>query len=232
VTALEVQPVRRRIDPAVPAGPPLTWRRFVNFDNVAQPILVLRTTPGLVRLAASGTTLAVSQGVWIAFLVTILVERFGMTLVAAGSIFAVMQMAGIVGRIGLGWIADRIRSGTATLRAAAILSAACTLVLALLPAGAPTGLVVLLCGVAGATVTGWNGVQISEVARLSPPGRVRETAAGATLLLFVGYVLGPVLFALAVEPTGGYMVPLLAVAALTAASALVPRGDAGPVRAA
>lgn len=226
-TVLAVQPVRRRVDPAGPEGPPLTLARFLSPDNLLTPILVLRSTPGLVRLALSGLMLAVSQGVWIAFLVTILVDRFGLGLIAAGGLFAIMQTAGIVGRIGLGWIADRIGSGTLTLRVAAGLSAACTLALALLPATTPIPLVAMLCTLAGATVTGWNGVQIAEVARISPRGRVRETAAGATLLLFTGYVLGPMAFALAVSATHGYAGPLLAVALLTAVSALVPRGTTG-----
>ena len=42
-----------------------------------------------------------------AFLVTYLVERVGLDLVTAGVLFAVMQGAGVVARIGWGWVSDR-----------------------------------------------------------------------------------------------------------------------------
>lgn len=219
-----IEPVRKHIEPEATGGAPLTLRSFLSADNLTVPIRVLLGTGGLVRLSLSGLTLAISQGVWLAFLVTILVEKLGLGLVAAGTLFAIMQAAGIIGRIALGWVADRIGSAAVTLKAATALSAICTLILALIGPGTSWPLLVMLALVAGATVTGWNGVQVAEVARLSPPGRVREASAGATLLLFSGYVVGPALFALAVKSSGDYTVPLLAVAALTAASILLPGG--------
>ena len=219
-----IEPVRKRIEPGEAGGAPLTLRSFVSADNLTVPIRVLMSTGGLVRLSLSGLTLAVSQGVWLAFLVTILVERLGMSLVAAGTLFAIMQAAGIVGRIALGWVSDRIGSASATLKATTALSALCTLILALIGPESSWALLVALSLVAGATVTGWNGVQVAEVARLSPPGLVREASAGATLLLFSGYVVGPAIFALFVASSGSYTGPLYAVAALTAASILLPGG--------
>lgn len=222
-TILAMEPLRARLDPAPAAPETLRLKDVLALDNLTLPLRSLRDTPGLMRLALTGLALAVSQGVWIAFLVTALVEQAGVSLIAAGALFAVMQVTGMAGRIGLGWIADKIGSGRATLRGAAILSALCTLALAFVGHGTPLFVTAALCALAGATVTGWNGVQIAEVARLSRPGTIRETAAGATFLLFTGYVLGPAAFAAAVTAYGGYGAPLLAVSALTAASALVPR---------
>ena len=61
----------------------------------------------LPRLTALSVSFAVCQGCLFSFTVTWLVETRGMGLVQAGSIFAVMQVAGVVARIFLGWIADR-----------------------------------------------------------------------------------------------------------------------------
>lgn len=222
--AAGIEPVRNRVEPGGAGGVPLTLRSFISAENLTEPIRALRDTEGLVRLALSGLTLAISQGVWLAFFVTIFVDRLAMSLVAAGTLFAIMQGAGIVGRIALGWVADRIGSAVITLKVATVLSAGCTLALAFVGPGTPWLVLAALSLVAGTTVTGWNGVQVAEIARLSPPDRVRASAAGATLLLFSGYVIGPALFALAVEASGSYTGPLIAVAALTAASALLPGG--------
>jgi MFS family permease len=223
VAAVVVQPVRKQLDPLEQNGPPLKLAHFFSPANLSRPIRCLLDTPGLVRLAMTGLALAVSQGIWIAFLVTILVEQAGLSLLAAGSLFAIMQVTSVIGRIGLGWVADRVGSSTATLQGAAAFSAVCTVALAFVGAQTPSLLVTLLCAVAGATVTGWNGVQIAEVARLSKPGQIRETSAGATLLLFTAYVVGPAAFALAAQLLGSYLLPLLGVAALTALSAFIPR---------
>lgn len=227
VVAIAIEPIRSRVEPEAASGAPLTLRSFVSAETLTGPIRALLDTEGLVRLALTGLTLAVSQGVWLAFFVTIFVDKIGLSLVAAGTLFAIMQAAGIVGRIALGWVADRIGSAVLTLKAATALSAICTLVLALVGTQTPWPVLVALSIVAGATVTGWNGVQVSEVARLSPPGRLREAVAGATMLLFSGYVVAPAIFALAVEATGSYTGPLIAVAVLTAASVLLPGGTAG-----
>ena len=72
------------------------------------------------RVAMSGTCLALGQGVWISFLVTILVNQMSMSLTMAGLYFSLMQGAGVFGRIVLGWASDRLGSGRLTLRLAMI----------------------------------------------------------------------------------------------------------------
>ena len=62
----------------------------------------------------------------------------------------------------------------------------------------------LLAAVAGIAVSGWNGVQIAEVARRSPPGLVGETAAGSVILVYASNMLGPVGFAAFVALTGRF----------------------------
>ncbi len=85
----------------------------------------------------------------------------------------------------------------------------------------------LLSAIAGVTVTSWNGVQLSEVARACPPGRVREASAGATLVIFLGYVVGPTAFALLLAATGRYDVGLALIAGFGfLCFAIMPRGEA------
>lgn len=124
-------------------------------------------------------------------------------------------MTGIPGRIVLGWAADRLGSGLVVLRLVALTSAATSLAFALTTPDWPPAALVLLAAVSGVTVSSWNGVQVAEVARLSPRDAVAETTAGAGVLIFVGYVLGPAAFALVVGATGRYDAAFAGVAAVT-----------------
>jgi hypothetical protein len=70
------------------------------------------------------------------------------------------------------------------------------------------------------TVSSWNGVQIAEIARRAPRELVGETAAGSTILIFLGYVAGPSAFAALVAATGRYDLAFVAVAVATVAALL------------
>ena len=59
-------------------------------------------------------------------------------------------------------------------------------------------------------MSGWNGVQIAEVARRSPPELIGETAAGFVILIFMANMLTPVAFAAFVALTGRYDLAFLA----------------------
>ena len=77
----------------------------------------------------------------------------------------------------------------------------------------PSWLLYALAAVAGVTVSSWNGVQIAEIARRSPSGLIREAASGATIVVFLGYVVGPSSFALLVAATGRFDLGFLVCAA-------------------
>jgi MFS family permease len=61
-----------------------------------------------------------------------------------------------------------------------------------------------LAVVIGATVSGWNGVYMAEVANLSPPDRVGETTASSVALVFMGYIIGPLFASFVVGFTSSY----------------------------
>ncbi len=68
----------------------------------------------------------------------------------------------------------------------------------------PIWLITLVGLVVGTTSTSWNGVYLAEVARLAPPGRVGDATAGSTFFTFSGYLLAPIVFALAIPWVGNY----------------------------
>jgi sugar phosphate permease len=144
--------------------------------------------------------------------VTWLVDSLGYDLATAGFVFAVTQGTGIFGRVALGWISDRWGSGLRTLRWNALAMAATMTGFAFVDPSTSLLLVCLLGGLAGITVSSWNGVHLAEIARHAPAGRIGEAPGGATLVTFIGYVAGPIAFAALSVATGQYDSAFLAVA--------------------
>ena len=89
----------------------------------------------------------------------------------------------------------------------------------------PQSTVVVLGALFGATAIGWNGVQLSEVARLAPPGAAGKVTGATGFVTFAGVVIGPPSFAVLSSLTGSYRIGFAAFAgaSLVAAVALLQR---------
>ncbi|MCM2252566.1 MAG: MFS transporter, partial [Ramlibacter sp.] len=175
-------------------------------------------TPLAVLAAVSFLFSAVQVSVT-AYMVTYLHESLGMTLLAAGAALSVSQLAGVVGRIGWGAVADRGLGPRHTLMLLAVLMVVGSVLTALLQAGWPTALIWAIVALLGASAIGWNGVYLATVARQAPPGQA-GAATGATLLFtFMGVVCGSPAFGALAGATGSYRVAVAALA-LPAAVAL------------
>ena len=177
------------------------------------PFSSLRHSSDLWRISIVGSLFAIPQSCWFTFTAVYLVDRLGYSLSLAGFVFAMMQLGGILGRVGLGWLSDHLRSARTTLLVAALFSAATTALLGATGPQWPLWTVVLLAFVAGCTAASWNGVQIAEVARHSPKRLITETAAGASLMVSLVNVVAPVLVALAVASMGRYDIAFYAAGA-------------------
>jgi MFS family permease len=209
-TVLAVQALREQVDVARDRAQLVGVTAFIALDNIMRPVRALRAAPALPPLLAAGICFSLGQGVWLTYLVTSLVTNFGMSLPAAGFVFAITQVTGVFGRVLLGWVSDRLGSAVLVLKTVAILGGATTVALALATPDWPFWAHCLLAGIAGVTVTSWNGLQLAEIARAAPRSLIAETTAGATVVVFMGYVVGPSAFALLAAATGrfdiGYMV--------------------------
>src|SRR5262245_34195382 len=108
-------------------------QRMVSFrlTDILVPIRTLSRGERLWRASWVGCLLAIPQAGWVTFMVTYLVVGLGMSLATAGLVFAVMQTSSMFGRVTLGWIADHVASGPATLMIASFASAVSTIALAL-----------------------------------------------------------------------------------------------------
>ncbi len=213
-----VQPWRERVDALRDRSLRLHWQQFGSIDAVRRPLAVLAAMPAMRRMGVAGACLATGQSAWFAFLVTYLVSRLGWSLVAAGALFALMQMLSALGRPLAGFLSDRLGDGVRVLRWMAAGSAATTLAFAFCTPAWPAWMVVALAVLAGLTVASWNGIQFAEVARLAPRDSLGEAMSGATLLLLAAYVAAPVLFGLVLAAGGGYRLAFVLIAGLTGAA--------------
>ncbi len=197
-----------RLGPALD-GPRERTRRLAmpsraSLRALREPLASLSANPGLWKMSVVGSLFAVAQSCWFAFTVIYLVDRLGFSLTLAGAVFAVMQVGGVIGRIALGWLSDQLGSATATLSIAAVVSAITTAMLGMTGPAWPLWSIVLLAFVAGCSAASWNGVQIAEVARRSPPRLIAETAAGSGILVSAVNIVTPTAFAVFVTATGRY----------------------------
>jgi len=204
LAVLAVEPLRRGIDGARDAVARLTLAALLSAANVLRPFLVLKTTPKLVRISLAGIAFAIAQGCLFSFQATFLNVEIGLSLAAAGTLFAATQAVGVVGRVAAGWIADRLGSGARALVLLGLGSGAMLMVTALIGPGWGWGALLAWALLAGLAVGTWNGVYLSEVAALSPADQVAEATSGSTFLTFIGYVIGPFTFSLIVAWTGVY----------------------------
>ena len=213
VTALTA-PFRSRIDPP---RDPMVATRLVSFHptHILVPLRSLSRAPGLWRVSWVGCLLAFPQAVWVTFAAIYLVVALGLSLSVAGLVYAVMQATSVLGRIVMGWFADHVASSTTTLALASVASALSTIAFGLVRPDWPLWALALLAAVAGIAVSGWNGVQIAEVARRSPPALVGETAAGSVILVYASNMMGPVFFAAFVAATGRFDLAFMISGALT-----------------
>ena len=76
------------------------------------------------------------------------------------------------------------------------------------------------------TALGWQGVLLSEIARLSPPGMVGPATGGVLAFSSVGQVILPLTFSAILQMTGGYNLgfSIIAGPALAAGVALFVHG--------
>ncbi len=165
--------------------------------------LVWRIAP-LKWLSSACFFFAVTQLCLVGFLVTMLVNEVGYTLIEAGFVLSLTQFMGVAGRVTWGWLADRIGDGLGLLAALGILMALGAGLSMMLDPAWPANGVLLTFVLFGSTAIGWNGIYTAEVARLSPPGTVGVATGGSLSIIFAGILVGPSIFAALYAGLGSY----------------------------
>jgi MFS family permease len=218
--AAALQPLRFTLD--AERSPRLPLRDAFTLRRLGAPVQALSLHPVLPPLTLQAFAFAALQGCLFSFTVTWLVEAHGASLTAAGTLYAAMQIAGVIGRLVLGWAADRRGDAMRSLAVHGLFAAGLSALWVVAGPGAPWAVSLVLAFLCGFTAASWNGIFLAEVARVSPPDRVAEASSGAIMLCFMGYLTAPTAFAFAVTATGSWVLPYgIACALLAAISALV-----------
>ena len=218
-SAALIAPLRAMMDVERDPARSVHPRAIFSLANVMTPVRALTGGAEMVTITLLALSFALVQGVLFSFSVTYLTQS-GLGLAEAGVVYACLQGAGVVARIFLGYLADRTGRPAANLTVQAVVAAGCVLAYAFMPMRLPLPVLAAVGMAAGFFGCSWNGIYMAEIARLAPPERVADAASGSTLVVFLGYVAGPSLFAAAV-PVWGWHVPYAIAAGQLAAMAAV-----------
>ena len=218
--AFVIAPVRSRYDRELDPRAPVSLRA------VFAPVRLVLADARLRGMAMTSFVYGGVQITLVTYLVIFLVESFALSLVLAGIVLSVAQLASVMGRLAWGVLADRALTRR-TMLGLLGLGMGCS-ALATLAAGPhwPQWLLYLYAAVFGATAVGWNGVFVAEVARIAPGGRTSEATGGCLFFTFLGVVVTPPAFNAVLATSGGYAlayaifgVPALAIGAWLLATA-------------
>ncbi len=208
VVMLAIQPLRVRLDTD---RDPTTKFRGAVFRDLG----VVWRNRGLRLLSMAALMLSGVQLALMTFAVTMLVEDVHLDLVTAGTGLAVLQVAGVIGRLVWGVVADKVRNGIMTLIVSQVLSVlAAWATVALVPDTPILTVYAVLAGF-GFSAVGWNGVFMAEIARLAPDGQIGSATGGALVPTFLGVIIGPILFTGLHQLIGSYTGTFAALSAVT-----------------
>ena len=191
------QPTRRRLDIR-------GQERALSLAALFAPLRIVLRHRALVELSIGGFVYAAMQMCLMSFLVVYLTEAIGYPLITAGLALTTANAGGIVGRIAWGAVADRWVAPRRLLGAIGIASGGCAFATAAFSVAWPLAATSLVAAFFGATAIGWNGVQLSEVARQAPTGEAGTITGASGFITFAGVVSGPPLFALLAALTDSY----------------------------
>src|ERR1017187_8099523 len=159
--------------------------------RVCEPVRFIFRRPGLASLATSSVVYAAMQLVLSSFLVVYLTSAAGMNLLLAGALLSASQLAGVVGRLGWGFVADRVPSPRLLLLGIALLLAVAAGLMSLFTEAWPVAAIAAVVILLGATASGWNGVFLAEIMRDVRPAEVGLATSGSLMFTYLGIVLGP-----------------------------------------
>jgi sugar phosphate permease len=174
----------------------------------------LRRPPILVVFGC-GLALSIAQSSLLAYLALYAKDSFGVSAVRAAQFLAIAQVGGTVSRVLWGVVSDRSFGGRRRPGVVASAAIGATSYAALaLGSLLPVWLAYPLAFVAGAGAFGWVGLYFALVAEIGGARYAGLLTGAATACSWSGTLVGPPIFGLALEATGGYAAPWLILTAV------------------
>jgi MFS family permease len=201
-----VEPIRARYDRDLDSQAPISLR------SAFGPLRLVLRTPRLAELALVSFVYGGVQITLVTYLVTFLTGVFSMSLVLAGLVMAVSQLASVIGRVLWGICADRLIAPRRMLALLGFAMGACAAATLAASPDWPSALLFMFAAAFGASAVGWNGVLLAEVARSAPSGQAGPATGGVLFFTYLGVVVTPPIFNLVLSLSGSYSVAYAAFA--------------------
>ncbi len=198
---------------------PMSWSMI----SVIQPVLSVLKVPLFRGFSLVGFIYAGVQVCLGSFFVVYLVDA-GFDLVSAGACFLFVNIGGIIGRLGWGFVADTWLTPKTTLLFIGLVTAMCILVMLSISTNWNIVALYLFSFVLGASSHSWNGIYLSEVASRSPHGKATEWTGGVQFIFYGGVGILPPLFAMMIWLTDSYIASFAAISVAVAFAALYLQG--------
>jgi MFS family permease len=185
-------------------------------------IRVLLRSRTWVAATAYGWVFMGALGSVVAYLAVSLNQDAGLTPVQAGLLLAVLQVGGIVARLGFGVLSDRIGSRGRVMSMTAALAVVACAAMAVLGHGAtPPAVLILVAFALGLSCMGWNALYITLSAEVVPVEHAATAVGAGTTVTFIGMLVVPPVFGLIADHTGTYAWSWLALGGWAATGLLV-----------
>ncbi|MBM3346589.1 MAG: MFS transporter [Betaproteobacteria bacterium] len=171
------------------------------------PVVAVWRSPPLREMGLVSLLYSMNQTVMSAYLVSHLNLGVGLSLVAAGAIYAAGQFAGMAGRIVWGLSADLWVKPRTQIGLLGVVGGLCALIVATFSAQWSQAAMLAVCVLFGFSAVSWNGIFLAEVARLAAlrdPGEIGAMTAGTGFFNNLGALCGPGLASVLVVTTNGY----------------------------
>ncbi len=189
--------------------------------SLLEPLRLVLAHRRLREMALASWTYSGMQACLSTFLVVYLAQRIGFSVPVAGAALATAMTAGIIGRILWGVVADIGVKPRDLLGILGVTMSVGAFLTATFTGTWPLAAVLSVSVVYGATAIGWNGVYLSEVARIAPPGKAGAATGASLAMTYAGVVVLPMLFWLIVTLTDSYAAAFVAVGSLTLSRGLL-----------
>jgi len=182
--------------------------------SLLEPLRLVLAHPRLREMAFASCTYSGMQACLSTFMVVYLTQRIGFSVPVAGAVLATAMTAGIIGRISWGVVADNWVKPRALLGILGVTMSVGAALTATFTGTWPLAAIFAVSFAYGATAIGWNGVYLSEVARIAPAGKAGAATGASLAMTYAGVVVLPTLFWLIVILGNSYAAGFAARAAL------------------
>lgn len=209
-------PLVRRLEPPAPAQP-------VAREPVRALVARVWAAPVLRAMCLASMAYAVTQQVYVTFLVSWLHLEQGWSLASAAGVLAGSQLLSVAARIGFGAWGDRAGDAGRVLTAVGWAMAVGLLALAGVAwagSGAPQIAAIGAALLCAATAMGWNGLFFGALAQRVPRDDLARVSGATQFFTFAGGMLGPLVFGEAVRAGAAWGAAYAAFALVPAAAAL------------